>query len=179
PRSRLVARELPTSGRRHAPRRSELSRSTARTESALPVSLHESSGRDPRCRRAGTKPRRMASARALPGQLDLRAGLSHYAGSKSRRSPPDDPRDGLRSRERTRRRRGLRPRGWRRFQPRPATVILAILTVGDETFDRNARSLPIASIPANISWRFPAIVTSSTGNVSLPSSIHRPAAPRE
>ena len=61
----------------------------------------------------------------------------------------------------------------------PATVIRAILMVGEATELRHSRSLPIISIPHSMSFRFPAIVTSSTGWVSSPFSIQIPTAPRE
>ena len=61
----------------------------------------------------------------------------------------------------------------------PAIVIRAILMVGEATELRHSRSLPIISIPHSISFRFPAIVISSTGWVSSPFSIQIPTAPRE
>src|SRR5712691_9685176 len=61
----------------------------------------------------------------------------------------------------------------------PATVMPSIRRVGHATEPRNSRSLPISAILLNISPRLPATVISSTGNVSSPSLIHKPEAPRE
>src|SRR5262249_3499230 len=61
----------------------------------------------------------------------------------------------------------------------PLTIILSILIVGAARRPRNRRSSPIISIPRSMSRKLPAIVTSSTGKASLPSSTHQPEAPRE
>ena len=45
----------------------------------------------------------------------------------------------------------------------PAIVISAILSVGAATAERHTRSLATISTDLNISFRFPAIVISSTG----------------
>ena len=71
-----------------------------------------------------------------------------------------------------------RGRGGSSFQL-PATVIPSIRTVGTAPAPRNSRSFPIALTFRNISFRFPAIVISSTACVSSPSSIHNPLAPCE
>ena len=49
----------------------------------------------------------------------------------------------------------------------PATVIRPTLIVGADVAPRNTRSLPTISIPASMSRRLPAMVTSSTGCVEL------------
>src|SRR5664279_1917676 len=61
----------------------------------------------------------------------------------------------------------------------PATVIPSMRNVGDAIDPRNSRSFPISLMFENMSFRFPATVISSTGNVSSPFSIHIPLAPRE
>ena len=61
----------------------------------------------------------------------------------------------------------------------PATVIRPILTVGAQMRLRISKSFPTISTSRSISFKFPAIVTSSTGKASFPFSIHKPDAPRE
>src|SRR6185437_5870583 len=63
--------------------------------------------------------------------------------------------------------------GRARVLPRysPARVIPSMRNVGQAVELRNSRSLPISEMLFSMSLRFPATVTSSTGNVSSPSSI--------
>ena len=61
----------------------------------------------------------------------------------------------------------------------PATVIPSMRTVGTAPEPRNSRSFPIAETLRNMSFRFPAIVISSTACVSSPFSIHSPLTPCE
>ena len=61
----------------------------------------------------------------------------------------------------------------------PAMVIPSMRKVGEATAPRNSRSSAMAVMLLSISFRLPAMVTSSTAKVSSPFSIHSPAAPRE
>ncbi len=89
--------------------------------------------------------------------------------------------------------RAPRSRGWSRgwapeavrhpadaaARQRPPTVMRATSRVGAEMLERSSRSLPTMAMSCSICSRLPAMVISSTGKVSSPFSIHRPAAPRE
>src|SRR5579885_2280548 len=61
----------------------------------------------------------------------------------------------------------------------PPTVRPSIRIVGAATDPRNSRSLAISDMLKKSSFKLPATVISSTGNVSSPPEIQSPDAPRE
>ena len=61
----------------------------------------------------------------------------------------------------------------------PATVMPSTRIVGAALAPRKTRSFAMAEILRYISFKFPAIVISSTGYASSPFSIHKPLAPCE